>query len=406
MSKSVLAALILALLALPAAAQIVKVTQTDGKVVQGELLGYENGKYRVRLSGGVVDEIEERRVQDIVLISPTGERGPARESGALEAARAAFERNDLDLALQKVSEAMRTLDDDRSQMAGLTARISAAYLERLLEQKDAARFSEGLRQVVPTLTPETRKELLQKMAERLADLHRSAPDSAFAVALGDALAVADEGTIPEELRGSLADLFLERAQAQRDHKDYAAALTLLRGALRVDPKRRDALKGLLGEVALARAKALLEKGDAGGAVLAAREASQLDPDSVPAKDFVGEAEFAAIRQKADSESGGSELLQALRKFLEGSRKADERDWAEKAIARAASAPSPQSTQLFQYYPVKAGRFMLYRRGDGEFTERVHTDSVVREGEALRLFTSVKETYRDFCSSKVLFDGDR
>jgi len=288
MLKSVLAALLVALLALPAFAQIVKVTRTDGKVIQGELLGYENGRYQVRLSGGKVEEIEENKVQDIVLISPTGERGPSRDTGALDAARAAFERNDLDLALQKISEAMRSLDDDRSQVSELTARISAAYLERLLDQRDAARFTEGLRQVVPTLTATTKRELLRKMADRLADLHRTAPDNAFTAALGDALArLADEGTIPEESRAALADLLLQRAQTETEKKEFGAALTLLRGASRVDPKRREALKGRIAETALARAKALFEKGDAVGAAAAARDAVALDPENAEAKRNLG-----------------------------------------------------------------------------------------------------------------------
>src|SRR5205085_6320844 len=130
MSRSVLAALLALCLAVPAAAQIVKVTQTDGKVIQGDLLGYENGKYRLRLSGDLVQEIDEARVQDIVLILPTGDRPAVRDAGVLEAARSAFERNELDLALQKIGEAVRSMDDDRSHIADLASRISTAYLER------------------------------------------------------------------------------------------------------------------------------------------------------------------------------------------------------------------------------------------------------------------------------------
>ncbi|MBV8879245.1 MAG: hypothetical protein JO332_04745, partial [Planctomycetaceae bacterium] len=259
MSRSVFAALLAILLALPLHAQIVKVTQTDGKVIQGDLLGYENGKYRLRLAGGDLQEIDEARVQDVVLLFPTGDRVPARDTGVLAAARAAFERNDLDLALQKISEAVRTLDDDRSQMADLAARISSAYLEKLLDQRDPSRFTEGLRQVFPSLTPGVRKEFFQKMADRFVDLDRSAPDNQFTAALGDALArLADEGSMAEETRYALAELFVARALKEIDRKEYGNALTLFKGAARVDPKRRDALKGRILETALARARALAE----------------------------------------------------------------------------------------------------------------------------------------------------
>lgn len=401
MSRSALALLLSLALALPALAQVVKVTKTDGKIVQGELLGFENGRYRIKLSSGAMEDIDEKKVQDIVLISPTGERGLSRDSGVLDAARAAFERNDLDLALQKISEVMRSLDDDRSQVVELTARISAAYLERLLEQKNAARFTEGLRQVVPTLTPATRKDLIQKMADRLADLHKSEPDSAFTIALGEALArLADEGTLPEEARAALADLLLQRAQAETDRKDHGAALMLLRGAFRLDPKRRESLRGMLLETAIARARTLLEKGDAAGALAAAREAAGVDPDHAEAKQILEEAEFAMFRQKVDAEIGGPELAQMLRKFLERDLKPEQRDWAEKALARATTQAKPQATQLTQYFPVKAGRFLVYRRGDGEFSEKIHTDSVVREGEILRVYNTVRETYREYATSKA------
>ncbi len=401
MSKSVFAVLLALVLALPAFAQVVRVTKTDGKVVQGELLGFENGRYRVRLTNGVVEDIDEKKVQDIVLVSPTGERGLSRDAAALEAARAAFERNDLDLALQKISEAMRSLDDDRTQVAELTAKISAAYLERLLEQKDAARFTEGLRQVVPTLTPGTRKDLLQKMADRLGDLHRTAPDNAFTAALGEALArLVDEGTLPEESRAALAELLLQRAQIETDRKEFGASLTLLRGALRIDPKRRDALKGLLSETALARAKSLAEKGDAPGAASAAREAAEADPENAEARRMVEEMEFVALRQRIDAEGGGPEVVQAIRKFMERDLKPEQREWAEKALARASTNTKPQATQLTLYFPVKAGRFLVYRRGDGDFTERIRTDAVVRDGDIVRVYNTVKETYRDYATSKA------
>lgn len=403
MSKSVLAALLsLVLLALPAAAQVVKVTRTDGKIVQGELLGYEAGRYKVRLQSGTVEEIEESKVQDIVLISPSGERSASgRDSGVLEAARQAFERNDLDLALQKIGEAMRTIDDDRTQVADLTARISAAYVERLLDQKDPVRFAEGLKSVLPSLTPATRRELFQKMSDRLTDLHRTAPESAFTAALADAVSrLADDGVLSEDARAALAELLLQRSQLEMDRKDLGSALALLRGAWKLDPKRRDALKGRMSEVGMARAKALLEKGDASGAAAAAKDAFAADPENAEAKRFLEDVEFTAFRQKVDAEVGGPDLAAQIRKFLEKDLKPEQRDWAEKALARASSSTRPQATQLTSYFPVRAGRFLVYRRGDGEFSERLRTDSVVREGELLRVYNTVKETYREFATTKA------
>src|ERR1041384_1733177 len=95
MSKSALVLLAVTLLATPLLAQGVKVTLTDGGVVQGTLEGYEQGKYRVRLARGTLREIEERAVQEIVLTDrPAGEKPPSSASSTSDAARAAFERGD------------------------------------------------------------------------------------------------------------------------------------------------------------------------------------------------------------------------------------------------------------------------------------------------------------------------
>jgi tetratricopeptide (TPR) repeat protein len=401
MSRSVRAGLLLLVLALPLHAQIVKVTLTDGKVIQADLLGYESGKYHLRLSGGALQEIDEARVQDIVLLFPTGDRIPARDTGVLEAARTAFQRNDLELAMQKISEAVRTLDDDRSQVAELAARISVAYLERLLDQRDPGKFSEGLRQVLPTLTPAVRKEFFQKMADRFVDLDRSAPDNVFTAALGDVLArLVDEGSITEESRVLLADLFVARALRELEKGDFGNALTLLKGAARVDPKRRDALKTRILERALARARTLAEKGDAAGARSAAHEAVVVSPDNAEAKRILEDLDFAAFRQRVDTEIGGAAIVQLLKKFLEGSPRPEQKAWAEQALQRAGTTDKPVSGQLAQYFPVKVGRTLVYRRGDGEFTERLRTDSVTREGDILRVFHTVQEYYREFATSKA------
>lgn len=401
MSRSVCAALLALLLALPLHAQIVKVTQTDGKVIQGDLLGYENGRYRLRLAGGTLLELDEARVQDIVLLYPAGDRTPSRDGGVLEAARAAFERNDLDLALQKISEAVRTLDDDRSHMAELAARISTAYLEKLLDARDPVKFTEGLRTVLPTLTAGVRKEFFQKMADRFVDLDRSAPDNQFTTALGDALArLADEGSIAEETRHSLADLFVARGLRELERNDLGSALTLFKGAARVDPKRREALKARVLQTALARARMLAEKGDVVGARAVAHEAVVADPDNSEAKRILEDLDFAAFRQKIDADLGSPETLALLKRFLEGSPRAEQKEWAEQALQRAATAEKPVSGQLAQYFPVKVGRTLVYRRGDGEFSERLRTDSVARDGDVLRVYHTVQENYREFATTKA------
>src|SRR6185436_18601619 len=118
--------------------------------------------------------------------------------------------------------------------------------------------------------------------------------------------------------------------------------------------------GMLSETALIRARALLEKGDAAGALAASRDAAAADPENAEVKKLIDEAEFLAFRQKVDAEVGGPDLAQAIRRFLERELRPEQRDWAEKALARATTQAKPPTSQLTQYFPVKLGRSLVYR----------------------------------------------
>jgi hypothetical protein len=54
----------------------------------------------------------------------------------------------------------------------------------------------------------------------------------------------------------------------------------------------------------------------------------------------------------------------------------------------------------KYFPIRSGRFQLYRRADGETRERVRIDAVVREGAVTRVYCTLQEIYRSFVTSKA------
>ncbi|HXX95264.1 MAG TPA: hypothetical protein VEN81_16700, partial [Planctomycetota bacterium] len=225
MSKTVLSAVLWALLATPLLAQGVRVTLTDGTTVSGTLEGYEQGRYRVRLPNGTTREIQELDVQEIVLTErPAGEKPSAQASAAVEAARSAFERGDFEDALRQVGLALTDLDVQRSGLSELVARITQAQFDRILEKRDAAQLSDALRRALPVLTPELKRETLSKLAERFSDLHKVSPNEAFTTAFAEALArLADAGTIDQTLRSSLADRFVQMGVAASERKATASA---------------------------------------------------------------------------------------------------------------------------------------------------------------------------------------
>jgi tetratricopeptide (TPR) repeat protein len=406
MTKTILAAALTALLA-HQPGQEVKVTCTDGRVVQGELLGYERDRHLIRVADGTVEEIEESKVRDISLT-------PALHEPATEAeARAAFDRGDFETAFQMISRALKDFEEGRGRIQELGGRVSQAYIEWLIEKRDALRFSNGLRQIIPSLSAEARRALLTRLAERALDLQRTSPNDSFTAAFAGTLArLADEGTISPEFRGALADLFVHQAQTENGRDSFAAALTLYQGAVRIDPSRRDDLKGKQIEAALDLGDQLFAAKDGDGASRAAREALALDPSNAAARTLLEDVEFLAIEREVDADYGGIEATATLRAFLARSQRANHRIWAEQALARISAQTDPHlsamAIQIRKYFPLKVGRYHLYHRADGEIQERIRTDAIIREGSVTRVYNTLKESYRDYSTTKsylVEIEGD-
>lgn len=405
MFKAALTALLFAMLASPLLAHDVKLTLTDGSVIEGAYEGMEQGKHRVRLANGTVREVEDRLVRDFVVTSrPSGEKPSTGAASAAEAARAAFERGDFEDALRQVSFALADLEKERTGLAELVARIAQAQFDRLLERRDATALSDSLRRTLPLLPAELRRQIMTRLAERFADLHASSPSETFTREFAELLArLAEAGTLDETVRGTLADRFAQLGRAALDKKSYGPALTFLRGASKVDPSRAGALRGRVLEALLGRAKQLLDAGENLAAAQAAKEALALDPHNVQAKTLAEDAELAQIKSEVDI-LDTAEAIARLREYLARAPRPELKAWAEQAIAKIQSQPEPRlagiSAQMRKYFPVRPGRFLLYQRGDGEIKERIRTDSATREDAVIRVTYTLEEIYRDYAAKKA------
>lgn len=401
--RQVLALAFALLLALPAAAQHVRVTLADGRAFEGELESFENGRYKVRLADGSVREVEERSVKDIVLL----ERAERRADPAPAAqARLAFERGDFETALRYASQALHAVENERAALAELSRKSGQALLERSLERRDAAALSDHLRRVVPGLTPEARQQLLAQLAARFSELHRSAPEEAFTTSFAAVLAkLADEGAVKADDRAPLADVFQRLSEAAGQKDEWAHAVTLLQGAARIDPKRADAVKPALAGAQLALGKKRLSGGDAPGALAAAQEVLAIDARHVEARRLVEDADFLRLKQELDVDYG-VDAPRLLKEFIARTARAEHRTWATDALRKVAGAAPGEArapdvaAQMRKYYPVRPGRFLLYRRADGEIQERIRTDSVTRDGETLRVFYTLTQSFRDHKDEKT------
>lgn len=403
MSRTVLAALAAALLCLPAFGQGVLVTLTDGTEIRGELDGYGAGRYRIRLGGGVVREIDERKIKAITLTDPAGDPR-SKDTSASEDARAAFDRGDYPSTLAHVLRALKTLDARRGELNALAARAAEATLDAPLNRRDADGLADALRRTWPSLPEGGRAALLTRLGARFSNRVRTSPDDPFTLALADMLArLAEEGTLTTAFRKTLADHFTAMAQAAAARREAGSAARLYAGALKLDPDRRAAVKAPMKAALLTHAKLQTAAGNASAAAEAARQALELDPEDDDAKRLFETADFARVKQEA-SAAFPAEAAALFKDFLARARRAEHREWAEKSLreldARAQTAMPSVTAQIRTYYPVRPGITRLYRRADGERKERITINSVSRERNVLNVYHTLDEIYRDYTTSKT------
>ena len=96
--------------------QRVRFTITDGTHLLGDLMGFEHGRYRVRLEDGRIQELSEDSVRDVVL-TPSSQDRPATPSGRRFAeARAEFDKGRYEESLRKIDAALKKLDAQRREL--------------------------------------------------------------------------------------------------------------------------------------------------------------------------------------------------------------------------------------------------------------------------------------------------
>ncbi len=394
-----LALLFAVLLAVAADAQNVRVTLKDGRAIEGELASFEQGRYTLLLPDGSTRHVEERAVQNIVLLDVKAR--PAADAAPAALARAAFDRGDYDAALRHSAQALHALDAERSGVADLSRRAGLALIESALQRRDGPGLHDHLRRIVPTLPVESRRDLLAQLAGRFGDVQKPGIEDGFTTAFAETLAhLADEGTVGAETRAPLADVFVRLAEAAAERKQWSSAATLYQGAAKVDPKRKEVWRIPAAQATLALGRRRLETGDPAGALAAAR---LLDARSPEVRRLLEDAELETLKQEVELDYGAAGP-QRVRAFLSKSTRPEHKAWAEQALKRMSGAGelwTPDvAAQLRRYFPLKPGRWVLYRRADGEIRERIRTDAVRRDGEILRVDCTLEEIYRDHSTTRA------
>lgn len=403
--------------------QNVRITRTNGTVVEGDLQGFEDGKYRILTKDGKSEEIEETLVQEIVLTSvplpgadapAPGEpaRPAAPPAAGEEAARLALERGDTETALQAVINAMDGLRARHREVQDLAVRVYQGHLPKLLEKRDPVALADALRRLPEALPPEARKDLAAKLADRLAEQVRSAPDDPFTSAFAQNVArLIDEGSLSGDARALLADHFAAQGGKEAEAGNAEAAAALLGGAVKLDPARIETLRDRIVEASVQAGRRRLAQGDARRALEAAREALALAPAHEPARKLLEDADFASTRAQADA-APSPQAKDLLKSFLARVHRPEHREWAVRTLAGLEAAPAADPAaqdEMSRFFPVKVGSWILYRRLDGDVLQKVRTVSVNRTRDLVRVRYTLQEIVRGSSASKTYdleMDKDR
>lgn len=407
MFRTAFAAAALFFCSLPALAQSVRVTLTDGTVVHGELRGYENGRYKIHVRGDT-REVDEARVLDLTLTGApvprefrpgvTSTSTAAPDSPAAEVRRAA-DRGDLDGALQMFGAALAGTEPQKRELGHLDPSVLEALLAHLIDKRDSARLAETVRAMAPLLQPDVRQELFTRMADRFLSFAKG--DDGFAASVADAVTRTMEGSaVNEAQRLALLEPFTRLAAKARESKDQRAAAIYYRGCSRLDPSKPEWHRGL-AEMSVLHGRTLLAGADSKGAFDAAREAVAADPGFADAQALLEESDLAMV--KHDVEQGPADAAELLREFLARAKRPDHRAWAEMQLARFRPSEDPldpaASVQLRKYFPVRTGRTWLFRRVGSEIFEKVRIDSVAYDQGVATVSCTVKEIYGNWSTPR-------
>lgn len=351
-----LAAGLFVLLALDARAQEIQLTLSDGSIVQGELKGFENGKYRV-LVGGTVREYDEADVVTLVLLERGTDQPP-----------------------------VNPVDGVRRQ---------------LQEGKDGTRAASEFVRAFKSLSQNDRRKLLDAAQQSL----EGRLDQAFVVEFADA--VAKDSGLDSTHRPAVGGTLEAVGRSAERGKKAGTAWRILRAAVRLDSARAESLKTVRVAQAEADLRLRFQGGDYAAAVEAADEVLSLASDHPDAMRIREDS----LRRKLDKELAEKPdaRFSLLEEYARTTRRTESRTWAESEMAKVrntggAKKSTPLENPLTRYYPVAVGRWWEYRvgdkTGDGEVHQKLKITEVTPDGEGHRVRYTLDHIYRNYTNSRA------
>lgn len=342
---------ILLALCLSAAGQEVKLQLSDGTIVQGELKGFENGKYRIQING-TIHEYPEGDVLTVTMIDTATPRTDTVDS----------------------SDVVRLVKDGR----------------------DGAKAAQALVQMLARLDADAQRRLLEQVAAQLSGRLGELFAQEFADALGRAT------TLTTEQKTAIAKMLESAGRAAEKDKRAGSAWKLYRAAASLHRATADAVRSARAVQALAYATERIQSGDGANALAALDDLLSIHPDHAEAKRLREEA--LHLKLQADlQKAAGERRNELLREYLRVAAKSEYRRWAEEQLAKPAektTARPQMSEELAKYFPVEVGRWWKYRVGTGgDLHQRVKVEAVRADDEGLRVYYTLENIFKNYTSTK-------
>lgn len=326
--------------------QEVKLQLSDGTIVQGELKGFEGGKYRIQING-TIHEYAEGDVITVTMVETAKPRTDVVDS----------------------SDVIRMVKEGR----------------------DGAKAADALVRMLGFLDADGQKRLLEQVAAALATRLAELFAQEFADGLGRA----------REHKSELAKMLEAAGRAAEKDKRAGSAWRLYRAAGTLDKTLADAVKAGRIAQALAFATERIQAGDGANALQAIDDLLALQPENADAKRLREEA--LHLKLQADLQKAlGERRNEILREYLRIVTKPEYRKWAEEQLAKPTETVvrAPMSEELARYFPVEVGRWWKFRVGSGtDLYQKVKVEAVRTEDAGTRVYYSLENIYKNYTSTK-------
>ncbi len=396
-------------LAAPALAQDIEIIKKDDERILGYWQGTRNGFYLVEVKS-ILEKIPEKDVKEVSLLGNPARPGdlpsqlPARGYLEVRVIEQALRDGDFPRSFRLLSKFQEHVKQLQYEADTLYHKVHTGHLLFLIRKRDVAGMMKRILEF-RTMPKENQRTLVELLTLKLEEHLRREPTTDFTAELAEGVAayLSSETPMKPEVREHLLTLLGQIAFSQAKRKRYGTAAAVYAGLLRVQPEKRDELMPRIVEARFAHARQMRDLGNYEEAVAKLRLHLEDNPGDRDGYALLEEILFTHLRKEVDA-SPTMRARAMLEEYVSRPHPKWFQEWAEQKLAmlkeKVPVIPVAIAREIEKYYPLQAGRWMLYRRAEGTFMDKIYIDSISEEEGVVRVYQTVEEIFQTWKNTRT------